>query len=189
MSKTTQDLYKIWYKRLREELPEQVDEKRRGILQWLLNGEISSDEQLEYRYRILRQRYLTVDSRQGYRLLITRLACLMISLSSVRTWMEHSGLSDQDLLRLLQKVIQKLVDQDPHWQKQVKQMAKLTQDGHLRQAFVLASLELYSLHSVNGQPWLFYLLRQSFRHQLETPIVQHNREYASSELIKLTTSL
>lgn len=175
MDKNLEQLQVNWDESIKRDSPQQSQEKRQEILQWLLNivnnQELESDainQRLEYRYQILRKRYLTVDSHQGYRVLIIRLSSLMIRLPVANTWMKHSGISDKDMIRLLQKVIQEILEHNPHWQQQVKQIARWTSDNDLRNALVLASLEEYCLYPVDNQPLLLHWLRQYFYRHLET---------------------
>jgi hypothetical protein len=175
MYKNLEQLQENWDKGIKKDFPQQSPEKRQEILQWLLNivsnQELESDainQRLEYRYQILQQRYLTVDSRQGYRLLIIRLSSLMMRLPVAHTWMKHSGIYYKDMIRLLQKVIQEILEHDPHWQQQVKQIARCTSDNDLRNALVLASLEEYCLYPLDNQPLLLHWLRQYCYLHLET---------------------
>ncbi len=85
MTKLAQDLALSWRSRLTADYPEQSAAYRESIIRWLLGNDLERFEMLnpieleialqamEYRYRILRYRYLGLAPEQAYRNLMQRL--------------------------------------------------------------------------------------------------------------------
>ncbi len=178
MSQGIKPLKAVWRKRLLRELPYSDQQKCQSILSWLVTHEsehklaphelATVNERLNYRYRILRQRYLYVDSNQAYRQLITRLGSVVLGIAPVQTWIKRHSTSHQETLRLIHKVVQELLDNDLHVQQKIDQILRCTTDPHLRKALVLATVEEYCMSTVQNQPLLIHLLRQYLQCQLQS---------------------
>ncbi|HAC64366.1 MAG TPA: hypothetical protein DCF68_12705 [Cyanothece sp. UBA12306] len=177
MIQAIKPLKAVWYKRLVRELPYLDGEKCHSILNWLLSCESDSplaspeldilNQRLAYRYRILHQRYLFVDSHQAYRQLISRLGSVLLSINSVQTWITKQSQSRQETLRLIQKLIHELLDNDSNLQNKLSRIPQYTTDAHLSKALVLATIEEYCMYPIHGQPLLLHLLRQYLKCQLQ----------------------
>ncbi|HEY9729443.1 MAG TPA: HetZ-related protein 2, partial [Chroococcales cyanobacterium] len=122
---------------------------------------------MDYRYRILRQRYLGVSSERAYRNLTTRLAGLVTLRNKIRTWVSLSRDRQRAVVDVLQEVIQELLNSDRYMQKQIAWIAQCTDDTRMRDALLLTSIEEYCLRPIRNQPLLVYrfvnFLRRSQR--------------------------
>ncbi|ACK65478.1 conserved hypothetical protein [Rippkaea orientalis PCC 8801] len=176
MNQGIQPLKAVWRKRLVRDLPHCDQQKSESILCWLLSHETetnslshdlaSVNERLNYRYRILRQRYLYVDSHQAYGHLISRLGSVLVGIASVQRWMKQRFNSQHETLRLIQIVVQELLDNDVNLQKRIKPISRYTTDPSLHKALVFATVEEYCLQKVHNQPLLIHRLRQYLQSQL-----------------------
>ncbi|MEA5508136.1 hypothetical protein VB715_00010 [Crocosphaera sp. UHCC 0190] len=180
MAKQTQQLQSFWRKRLVKELPQYNRNQRHGIVSWLLNynlsftttQELSVDElttlnqKIEYRYSLLRRRYLTVNYTEGYRTLISRLSSVTAKYCSVLR-MKCCQKSQREIVNLIQQVIQTLMNHDPYLKAQFEQISQEISDRQLREALVLATVEEYCLHPVKNKPFFLHCLRQ---HLSQTPL-------------------
>lgn len=167
MTSVVEKLAQDWRSRLVRDCPEQQS-SHDSIIRWLLGenperlGELS-DRQLEvteqgmdYRWRILQQRYLGVPMTQGYNKLIRRLASLFLVRNKIRTWVALSRDRQRTVVDVLQEVVQELCQRDRYMQKQVAWISSGTADRRLRNALLLATLEEYCLRPVRNQPLLTY---------------------------------
>ena len=163
LAELTQD----WRSRLAFDCPEQSAEIRESIIRWLL-GDLKRFEMLnstqmeiaqqamEYRYRILRQRYLGVGPERAYRQLTTRLGSLVLLRNKIRTWVALSRDRQRAVVEVLQEVIQELLQSDRYMQQQMAWAAKCTDNLKLRNALLFASTEEYCLRSIRNQPLIVY---------------------------------
>lgn len=163
-----ENLAKDWRSRLQKELPQQSAATHESIIRWLLGEdtqrfEALSPEQwdiaqqaMDYRYRILIQRYLGVGPDRAYRGLLQRLGGLFLIRNKVRTWVALSRDRQRSVLDVLQEVIQELLQSDKYMQQQLSWIAQCTSDTRLRNALLLASTEEYCLRPVRNQPLLVY---------------------------------
>jgi len=161
-------LNQCWHKRLAQECPEESTTTRESIVSWLLGNDLQRLELLEpleleivkqameYRWRILSQRYLGLDREQAYRKLITRLGSVICSRTQMQTWVASSRDRQRIVIDLLQEVIQELLQNDTYIQQQITCIAKLTTDRQLQDTLLFASLEEYALRPVGNQPLLVY---------------------------------
>jgi len=157
-----------WRSRLAAELPEQSEAIRESIVRWLVGEDTARLEDLtpvqrqiieqamDYRYRILRQRYLGMAPERAYRGLIQRLSNLFLIRNKIRTWIALSRDRQRSVVDVLQEVIQELLQNDRYMQQQVAWIAQCTQDTRLRNALLLASAEEYCLRPIRNQPLLCY---------------------------------
>ena len=74
---------------------------------------------MEYRWRILSQRYLGVGRDRAYRNLITRLGSLVTLRNKIQTWIALSRDRQQKVLDVLQEVLQELLQSDNYMQQQM----------------------------------------------------------------------
>ena len=157
-----------WSARLQAELPEQSAASREGIVRWLIGEDTSRfsgltpmqrqiiEQAMDYRYRILRQRYLGMSPERAYKGLIQRLGNLFLIRNKIRTWIALSRDRQRSVIDVLEEVIQELLQNDRYMQQQVAWIAKCTQDTRLRNALLLASTEEYCLRPIRNQPLLCY---------------------------------
>ncbi|MBW4505589.1 MAG: HetZ-related protein 2 [Scytonematopsis contorta HA4267-MV1] len=162
------ELKKNWLDRLASESPELSHASAIAIVDWLLGSDTERFENLapkdlqiakqamEYRWKILRQRYLGVSREKAYRNLITRLGSLAILRSKIQTWISLSRDRQRAVLDVLSEVLQELLQSDNYMQQQMAYIATLTKDGRLNNALLFASAEEYCLRPVRNQPLLVY---------------------------------
>lgn len=157
-----------WRSRLAAEIPEYSSGMRESIVRWLVGEDASRFETLtpaqrqiveqamDYRYRILRQRYLGMSPERAYKGLIQRLSNLFLIRNKIRTWIALSRDRQRTVVDVLQEVIQELLQNDRYMQQQVTWIAQCTRDVRLRNALLLASTEEYCLRPIRNQPLLCY---------------------------------
>jgi len=179
MTKLADKLEQEWRSRLLSDYPDQSPTTRQSITSWLLgenperfdtlmpNQLEIAKQAMDYRYRILRQRYLGVEPERAYRNLTTRLAGLVTLRNKIRTWVSLSRDRQRAVVDVLQEVIQELLNSDRYIQKQIAWIAQCTEDTRLRDALLLTSIEEYCLRPIRNQPLLVYrfvnFLRRSQR--------------------------
>jgi hypothetical protein len=163
-----EELANEWRSRLQVELSGHDPSFYESIVNWLLGEDIARLNQLtadqrriarqamDYRYRILCQRYLNMSPERAYKGLIQRLAGLFLIRNKIRTWIALSRDRQRTVVDVLQEVIQELLQNDTHMQQQTRWIAKCTTDKRLRNALLLASLEEYCLRPIRNQPLLAY---------------------------------
>ncbi len=111
---------------------------------------------MDYRYRILRQRYLDAAPERAYKRLIQRLSSLFLIRNKIRTWIALSRDRQRSVVDVLEEVIQELLQNDTYMQQQMVWISKCTSDSRLRNALLLASTEEYCLRPIRNQPLLSY---------------------------------
>lgn len=166
--KLAEDLAQSLRSRLEAEYPEQRAAHRESIIRWLVGNDLERFEMLnphqleiakqamEYRYRILRYRYLGQGPEQAYRNLMQRLGSLVLIRNKIRTWVALSRDRASTVVDVLQEVIQELLQSDRYMQQQMAWIAECTDDARLRNALLLASTEEYCLRPIRNQPLLVY---------------------------------
>ncbi|MBN3874193.1 MAG: HetZ-related protein 2 [Nostoc sp.] len=168
MTKDVEQLALDWRKRLAAECPDQNEAARQSIILWLFGSDSKrfdlfnakefdiAKQAMEYRWRILRQRYLGLGRERAYRNLIMRLGSLVTLRNKIQTWVALSRDRQRSVMDVLQEVLQELLQSDSHMQQQMADIAKYTTDRRLRDALLFASVEEYSLRPVRNQPLLAY---------------------------------
>ncbi|MEM9212953.1 MAG: HetZ-related protein 2 [Cyanobacteria bacterium P01_F01_bin.150] len=162
------DLGKEWQSRIQKDCPEQPEASIASIVLWLLGDDRDRFDQLskeqlsvtkqamDYRYRILLQRYLGLPQAKGYNQLIQRLGSLFLIRNKIKTWVSLSRDRRRSVVDVLQEVIQEMIQSDRHIQGQIRWIAQCTQDPRLRNALMLTSIEEYCLRPIRNQPLLVY---------------------------------
>lgn len=189
MTKLAVELETAWRDRLLADFPQQSPETRTSIVRWLLGGDLERFESLnprqeeiakramEYRYRILRQRYLGAPPTQAYRRLISRLGSLVMLRNKIRTWVALSRDRNRAVADVLQEIVQEMLNSDRYIQSAITWIGQCTQDKQLKNALLLTSIEEYCLRPIRNQPLLVYrfvnFLRRSQRGGL-TQVPQQN---------------
>jgi DNA-directed RNA polymerase specialized sigma24 family protein len=179
MENLADELERDWRSRVASDYPDQSLATRQSITRWLLGDNLErfdtltpselaiAKQAMDYRYRILRQRYLGVEPERAYRNLTTRLASLVTLRNKIRTWVSLSRDRQRAVVDVLQEVIQELLNSDRYIQKQIAWIGKCTEDSRLRDALLLTTVEEYCLRPIRNQPLLVYrfvnFLRRSQR--------------------------
>src|SRR4028118_2270861 len=179
MASLATELTQKWRERIAIECPEHNQVTRENIIRWLIGEDLERFDQLtppqlsiaeqarDYRYRILRQRYLGIGQERAYRNLMQRLGSLAVLRNKIRTWVALSRDRQRAVVDVLQEVIQELLNSDRYIQKQIAWIAQCTEDPRLRDALLLTSVEEYCLRPIRNQPLLVYrfvnFLRRSQR--------------------------
>lgn len=179
MTKLADELEQIWQSRLAKDYPQQDLQTSQSIVCWLLGEDLDRFEEMnstqlaiakqamDYRYRILKQRYLGVKPTQAYRNLINRLGSLMMLRNKIRTWVALSRDRKRAVADVIQEMIQEMLNSDRYIQKQIVWIAQCTRNKSLRDTLLLTSVEEYCLRPVRNQPLLVYrfvnFLRRSQR--------------------------
>ncbi|ALF51987.1 hypothetical protein ACX27_02530 [Nostoc piscinale CENA21] len=168
MTTDADKLAQYWHKRLAVEIPEQSVSVRESIVLWLLGKDLNRFELLdpkqleiakqamEYRWKILHQRYLGLGRDRAYRNLITRLGSLVSLRHKIQTWVALSRDRQRSVIDVLQEVIQELLQSDTYMQQQMACIAEFTTDRRLQDTLLFASIEEYALRPVRNQPLLVY---------------------------------
>jgi len=168
MATDAEKLAQYWRKRLTVEIPEQSASVRESIVLWLLGRDLKRFESLdpkeleiakqamEYRWKILHQRYLGIGRERAYRNLITRLGSLVSLRNKIQTWVALSRDRQRSVMDVLQEVIQELLQSDSYMQQQMACIAEITTDRRLQDTLLFASIEEYALRPVRNQPLLVY---------------------------------
>ncbi len=179
MANLADELEQKWRLRLANDYPNQSPATSNSIIRWLMGEDLERFENLDsyqlaiakqgmdYRYRILRSRYLGVGPERAYRNLMQRLGSLAILRNKIRTWVALSRDRQRAVADVLQEVIQELLNSDRYIQSQIAWIANCTQNARLRDALLLTTVEEYCLRPIRNQPLLVYrfvnFLRRSQR--------------------------
>ncbi|HAZ45680.1 MAG TPA: hypothetical protein DDW76_27345 [Cyanobacteria bacterium UBA11369] len=163
-----EELAQKWRDRLVADCPNESPATRESIVRWLLGKDLARYDSLtkseleiawqamDYRYRILRQRYLGVNQDRAYRNLMTRLGSLVMLRNKIRTWVALSRDRQRAVVDVLQEVIQELLNSDRYLQEQVAWIAQCTKNSRLWNALLLAATEEYCLRPIRNQPLILY---------------------------------
>ncbi|KZL51392.1 hypothetical protein A2T98_02415 [Nodularia spumigena CENA596] len=195
MTKEAEKLADYWGKRLAAECPEQSMANRKSIILWLLGSDLERFDQskpqelniakqaMEYRWKILRQRYLGIGRERAYRHLLTRLVNLVTLRNRIQTWVSLSRDRQRSVMDVLQEVIQELLQNDKYMQQQMACIAELTPDKRLRDTLLFASIEEYSMRPVRNQPLLVYRFVNYLRRVQRGGLTQ----VPSSDLVRIVS--
>ncbi len=184
-----------WHSRLAIECPEQSATNRESIIDWLLGSDCvrfdamgSKDleiakQAMEYKWRILQQRYLGKGRDSAYRNLMSRLASLVTLRNKIQTWISLSRDRQRSVLDVLQEVIQELLQSDNYMLAQMASISQLTGDPRLKDALLFASVEEYCLRPIRNQPLLVYRFVNYLRRTQRGGLTQ----VPGSHLVKLVS--
>lgn len=169
----------VWRSRLETEYPNQNNVTRESIIQWLLGADQDNfaaltpqqwsiaQQAMNYRYRILKERYLGVPPARCYQNLTGRLGSLVLLRNKIRTWVALSRDRQRAVVDVLQEVLQELLHSDRYIQRQIRWIAECTKDKKLRDSLLLTAVEEYCLRPIRNQPLIVYrfvnFLRRSQR--------------------------
>ncbi|MGI8500408.1 MAG: HetZ-related protein 2 [Hassallia sp.] len=195
MASEAEKLTQYWRQRLAAECPEQSEGNRESIIFWLLGSNSKrfdllnpkeldiAKQAMEYRYRILCQRYLGVARERAYRNLITRLGSLVTLRNKIQTWISLSRDRQRSVMDVLQEVLQELLQSDNYMQQQMACIAEFTMDVRLHNSLLFASIEEYCLRPVRNQPLLAYRFVNYLRRTQRGGLTQ----VPGSDLIRLVS--
>ena len=174
---TAENLARSWRSRLAAECPNYSDTTHDSIIGWLLGenpdrlSSLSSEkleivsQAMDYRWRILRLRYLGVAPAVAYSKLMRRLASLVLLRQKIKTWVALSRDRTRTTIDVVQETIQEICERDRYMQQQIAWIGRCTSDHRLRNSLLLATIEEYCLRPVRNQPLLvlrfFNYLRRS----------------------------
>ena len=196
MTKEAEKLAHYWGQRLAAECPGQSVGNRESIILWLLGSDLErfdhlnhqelniAKQAMEYRWKILRQRYLGTGRERAYQKLLMRLAGLVTLRNKIQTWVSLSRDRQRSVMDVLQEVIQELLQNDKYMQQQMACIAEFTNDKRLRDTLLFASIEEYSMRPVRNQPLLVYRFVNYLRRIQRGGITQ----VPSSELVKVVST-
>lgn len=168
MAKLAQELAEEWRQRLVTDCPDSCPSTRESIVRWLLGEDLErfdtltpselaiAGQAMDYRWRILQQRYLGVRPERAYRNLTTRLGSLVLLRNKIRTWVALSRDRQRAVVDVLQEVLQEMLQGDRYIQQQIAWISRCTNDARLRQALLLTTVEEYCLRPIRNQPLLVY---------------------------------
>nr|WP_290228213.1 HetZ-related protein 2 [Trichocoleus desertorum] len=157
-----------WRSQLETECSKQSVTHRESIIRWLMGEDLARfdtlapdqlaivQQAMDYRYRILQQRYLGVGPERAYRNLIQRLSSLFLIRNKIKTWVALSRDRQRSVVDVLQEVVQELLQSDGYMQQQVTWIAQCTSEPRMRNILLLASVEEYCLRPIRNQPLLVY---------------------------------
>ncbi len=194
-SSEAEKLAHYWRQRLAAECPEESVANRESVISWLLGSRQERFEQLnpkeldiakqamEYRWKILHQRYLGKGREIAYRNLITRLGSLVVLRHKIQTWIALSRDRQRTVLDVLQEVIQELLQSDSYIQEQMACISQLTANSRLRNALLFATIEEYCLRPVRNQPLLAYRFVNYLRRTQRGGLTQ----VPSSDVVRLVS--
>ncbi|MGK7889841.1 MAG: HetZ-related protein 2 [Leptolyngbyaceae cyanobacterium] len=163
-----EELQQSWQARIERDCPGQSASTITSIVNWLIGEDREHFDQIppeklailrqamDYRYRILIQRYLDLPEAKGYNKLIQRLASLFLIRNKIKTWVALSRDRRRSVIDVLQEVIQEMIQSDRHIQSQIRWIAQCTNHPRLRNALMLTSIEEYCLRPIRNQPLLVY---------------------------------
>ncbi len=163
-----EELANEWRLRLQTDCSDSSPATQESIVGWLIGKDLERFDSLtpsqleiarqamDYRYRILQQRYLGVGPERAYKSLIKRLGSLMLIRNKIRTWVALSRDRQRAVVDVLQEVIQELLQNDRYLQRQISWISECTEDLRLRNTLLLASVEEYCLRPIRNQPLLLF---------------------------------
>lgn len=184
-----------WLARLRADYPDQPLSVCHSVVKWLLGAaperlaEMSPEQlgviqqAIEYRYRILQQRYWNVRPDQGYQHLIKRLSNLFLIRNKISTWIALSRDRRRTVVDVVQEVIQEMMRSDRHLAQELDWIRTCTPSSRLRNLLMLASLEEYCLRPIRNQPLIMYRFVNYLRRSQRGGMTQ----VPTGELIRLVS--
>lgn len=137
-----------------------------SILNWLLGEDRQrwetldlaqlkiAEQAMDYRWRILLQRYLGLPPERAYKNLMQRLGGLAVLRDKIRAWLTLSNDRQRNVLDVLQEVIQEMLQGDKYIQQQIAWIGQCTHNPRLRDILLFASIEEYCLRPVRNRPLL-----------------------------------
>jgi DNA-binding NarL/FixJ family response regulator len=187
------NITQTWSERLTADLPQESMNARQSLLVWLLGpnperfNDVSKDDlkilthAIDYRYRILQQRYWNVSPDKAYQHLIRRLSSLFLIRSKVRTWIALSRDRRRTVTDVLQEVIQEMLQSDRYLREQGRWIGECSPREQIRNLLMLATIEEYCMRPIRNQPLLVYRFVNYLRRSQKGGMTQ----VPTGELIRL----
>lgn len=184
-----------WLARLRADYPDQPQPVCQSVVRWLVGRDperladlsperlVITQQAMEYRYRILQQRYWTVRPDQGYQHLIKRLSNLFLVRNRISTWIALSRDRRRTVVDVVQEVIQEMMRSDRHLAQELDWIRTCTPSSRLRNLLMLASIEEYCLRPIRNQPLIMYRFVNYLRRSQRGGMTQ----VPTGELIRLVS--
>jgi hypothetical protein len=166
MTKVIDKIATQWETRIATECSGQKAATQASILNWLLGENRErledldaehlkiADRAMDYRLRILLQRYLGLPPERAYKNLMQRLGGLAVLRDKIRAWLTLSNDRQRQVVDVLQEVIQELLQGDKYIQQQIAWIGQCTNNPRLRDTLLFASIEEYCLRPIRNQPLL-----------------------------------
>jgi hypothetical protein len=142
-----------------------------------------AEQSIDYRWRILLQRYLGLPPERAYKNLMQRLGGLAVLREKIRAWLTLSNDRQRNVLDVLQEVIQEMLQGDKYLQQQIAWIGKCTNQPRLRDLLLFASIEEYCLRPIRNQP----LIAHRFINYLSRSQKGGVTNIPQGELIKLVS--
>jgi hypothetical protein len=168
MTTALEQLQQYWSNRLCNDYPHFNINKRQSIINWLLGdsptrfNQFDSQELviltqgLEFRYNILRSRYLDVTPSVAYNNLMNRLNSSPILRTKIKIWIDQSRDRAATVVDILQEIVMEMLKTDKYLQQQLNLIAECTLDENLRNSLLLATVEEYCLRPIANQTLIAY---------------------------------
>ncbi|MGL5926943.1 HetZ-related protein 2 [Chroococcidiopsis sp.] len=165
---TAAEISQEWRLRLTQECPAQSDTARESIVRWLIGEDTEryqaynslqlsiAQQAMEYRFRILKQRYLGVSPQQAYHRLTIRLCSLVLLRNKIHALVALGSDRRRAVVDVLQEIIQDLLQRDRYLQQQTAWIAACTDDMRLRTALLLTTVEEYCLRPIHNRPLIVH---------------------------------
>jgi hypothetical protein len=153
-----------WTARIATEASGQNITTQTSILNWLLGEDRQRwetldvehlrivEQSIDYRWRILLQRYLGLPPERAYKNLMQRLGGLAVLREKIRAWLTLSNDRQRNVLDVLQEVIQEMLQGDKYLQQQIAWIGKCSNNPRLRDILLFTSIEEYCLRPIRNQP-------------------------------------
>jgi DNA-binding CsgD family transcriptional regulator len=190
----TEELRQSWRAKLQAEAKLSPTDQD-SVIDWLMGENVErfldlpvaqltiAQQAMDYRFRILQQRYLGLHPDRAYGQLIQRLSSLFLIRSRIRTWVALSRDRRRSVMDVLQEVIQELIQSDSYIRQQISWIGRCTSNPRLRNALMLASIEEYCLRPIRNQPLLVYRFVNYLRRSQRGGMTQ----VPTGELIRLVS--
>jgi hypothetical protein len=152
-----------WQRRLSQDC-ELSPTTQTSVIHWLLGEDLDRfdlftpiqleivTQGIDYRYRILSQRYLGVSPTRAYKNLMQRLGGLVVLRQQIQAWVAGSRDRKRTVGDVLQEVVQEITHRDKYIQQQIVWIAQCTRNPNLRNTLLLATIEEYCLRPIRQQP-------------------------------------
>jgi DNA-binding CsgD family transcriptional regulator len=166
MTKVIDQIATQWEQRIATECSAQSTSTQASILNWLLGKDRDrletlaieqlqiADRAMDYRLRILVQRYLGLPPERAYKNLMQRLGGVVVLREKIRAWLSLSGDRQRTVVDVLQEVIQEMLQSDKYIQQQITWIGQCTRNPRLRDTLLFASIEEYCLRPIRDRPLL-----------------------------------
>jgi hypothetical protein len=164
MTNINEKIINEWESRIAIECSGQTAINQTSILNWLMGedrqrlADLEPDRlkiaqgAMDYRLRILVQRYLGLPPERAYKNLLQRLGGLAILRDKIRAWLTLSSDRRRTVLDVLQEVIQEMLQGDKYIQQQIAWIGQCTRNPRLRDTLLFASIEEYCLRPIRDRP-------------------------------------